>query len=259
MSLNQLSSEVDPLKVAILSEFRCVSVYSKSFARGQRQILVRVYFFNSSDCAYGAYSLLHQGASTVVRRGDGASEDDQSISFWQGRAFVSVFGTSIDDEESKEMVRTIADRFSGAFKEHADLPPILEQIPKLDRVKGSERIVMGTLSAKRFFHAPYIDTLDFTRASEAATADYQVQSPPGRLKLLYIDYQYPAYAAAAYNNYIRNFVGKIVTFEEPLIGETCMFKVNGTFLLCQQLGPRLAIISGGKKREAPAMLARFLH
>ena len=50
-----------------------------------------------------------------------------------------------------------------------------------------------------------------------------------------------------------------VPIEEPLIGETCMYKSGGNFILCQQLGERLAIISGAKKKQSAATLARFLH
>ena len=256
---NQLGLEVEAQRVAILREFHCVSVYSKTFKRGQRQIFARIYFFNAPASAYGAYSLLHQGASTVIRRGDGSSEDDQGISFWQGRTFVSVYGTSLDDDESKEVARSIADRFSNLLQEHASLPAILDQLPRLDRVRGSERIVMGSLSARHFFPAPYLNFLDFSHVSEAATVDYKIQTPPDRLKLLYIDYLYPAYALAAYNTYTQNFSGKAVNVEEPIAGASCMYKVNGTFILCQQMGGRLAIITGARKKESAALLARYLH
>jgi hypothetical protein len=259
LSFNQLTTEVDPLRVEILKEFRCLAVYCKNFKRGQRVINARVYSFDSVDGSYGAYSLLKQGASTVVRRGDGSSEDEQGISFWQGRTFVSVYGTSVDDDESKEVVKVIADRFSGALKEHSGLPQIIEQLPKLDKVKGSEHIVMGTLSARRFSPAPYLNYIDFSHAVAAATADYQVQSPPDRLRLLYVDYRYPAYAVAAYRAYTQNFGGRAIAFEEPVMGETLMYKVNGSFILCQQIDSHLAIISGAKKRQSASLLARFLH
>jgi hypothetical protein len=194
--------------------------------------------------------MLRQGATTVVRRGDASSEDDQGISFWQGRTFVSIYGTSIDDDDSKEVVRSMADKFSHVLQEHAALPQILDQIPRLNIVKGSEHIVMGTLSARKFSPAPFLNYLDFSHAVAAATADYQI--PPDRLKLLYVDFQYPGYAAAAYRAYAQNF-------EEPLIGETVMYKSGGTFILCQQVGERLAIISGAKKKQSAATLARFLH
>lgn len=259
MSFNQLTTEVDPQRVEILKEFRCLAAYCKNFKRGQRVINARVYTFDSVDGSYGAYSLLKQGASTVVRRGDGSSEDEQGISFWQGRTFVSVYGTSVDDDESKEVVKSIADRFSGILKEHSGLPQIIEQLPKLDRVKGSEHIVMGTLSARRFSPAPYLNYIDFSHAVAAATADFQVQSPPDRLRLLYVDYRYPAYAVAAYRAYTQNFGGRAVTFEEPVMGETLMYKVNGSFILVQQIDSHLAIISGAKKRQSASLLARFLH
>jgi hypothetical protein len=38
-----------------------------------------------------------------------------------------------------------------------------------------------------------------------------------------------------------------------------MYRSGGNFILCQQLGERLAIISGAKKKQSAATLARFLH
>ncbi len=257
LPFEQLTTEVDGQRVAILKEFRCYSVYTKNFKRGQRVITARVYEFSNPESAYGAYSMLRQGATTVVRRGDASSEDDQGISFWQGRTFVSIYGTSLDDDESKEVVRSMADKFSRVLQEHAALPQILDQIPRLNIVKGSEHIVMGTLSARKFSPAPYLNYLDFSHAVAAATADYQI--PPDRLKLLYVDFQYPGYASAAYRAYAQNFEGRSVPIEEPLIGETVMYKSGGTFILCQQVGERLAIISGAKKKQSAATLARFLH
>jgi hypothetical protein len=257
LPFEQLMTEVDGQRVAILKEFRCYSVYTKNFKRGQRVITARIYEFSNPESAYGAYSMLREGATTVVRRGDASSEDDQGISFWQGRTFVSIYGTSIDDDESKEVVRSMADKFSHVLQEHAALPQILDQIPRLNIVKGSEHIVMGTLSARKFSPAPFLNYLDFSHAIAAATADYQI--PPDRLKLLYVDFQYPGYASAAYRAYIQNFEGRSVPIEEPLIGETCMYRSGGNFILCQQLGERLAIISGAKKKQSAATLARFLH
>lgn len=259
LPFDQLTSEVDAQRVAILREFRCISVYSKNFKRGQREIFTRVYMFNSAESAYGAYSLLRQGATTVVRRGDGSSEDEQGISFWQGRTFVSVYGSSLEDDESKEVVKSIADKFSAVLKEHAGLPPILDALPKVERVKGSEHIVMGTLSARHFFPAPYLNYIDFSHAVEAATADYQIQTPPDRLKLLYIDFRYPGYAAAAYRTYVANFRGKEIPYDEPIQGTSCIYKANGTIILCQQLGGHLAIITGARKKGSATLLARYLH
>ncbi len=166
LPLERLGSEIDPQNIAILQEFGCTNVYTRYFQRGQRRIIMRIFQFAGTAGtagAYGAYSLLRHGATTVIQRGDGSSEDDQSISFWQGQTFVSVFGTSQDDEESKNAVRDLADHLAAVLREHAPLPEWIEHLPLMEKVKASERVVMGPQSARRFFPAPNISSLDFSR------------------------------------------------------------------------------------------------
>lgn len=259
LSFDQLSSAVDVARLAILKEFHCVATYTKDFRSDDRQILARVYVFSQPEGAYGAYYLLRQGASTVVQRGDGSSEDEQGISFWQGHLFISIHSTGQDDDEGKLLVRSLADKLSASLTDHAGMPQIVNHLPYLMKVKGSDRIVMGPLSAKRFFPAPFVNTLDLKSCIAAAVADYQVQSPPDRLKLLYILFPNPSLAAASYAAYTTSFEGKAVSFEAPPVGESAMYKSNGTFVLCQQAGPRLSIIMGARKRASAALLANYLY
>ncbi|HEY9720331.1 MAG TPA: DUF6599 family protein, partial [Trichormus sp.] len=165
-------------RTQILQEFRCSGVVTRSYQRGQRRILVEAFRFPTSDGAYGAYYLLRHGASTVIKRGDASSEDDQSISFWKDRFYIHVYGTSEDDSESKDAVRAIADQLAAAIvAEPASLPPMISRLPSLEKVRGSEKLVMGPISARRFFPAPYINTLQLGNALGAAVADYQMQFP----------------------------------------------------------------------------------
>jgi hypothetical protein len=258
LSIDRLSSEMDAQKVAMLQEFGCTSVFSRSFQRGQRRLNVRIFQFGSSEGAFGAYSLLRQGATTVVQRGDASSEDEQSISFWQGHCFISVSGTSQDDEESKNLVREIADKVSAVMREHSPLPAILQRLPQFERVRASERIVMGPQSTRRFFPAPYLQSVDFSRSRGAAIADYQIQAPPDRLKLLLIEYPTPQAALTAYYRYTGNFEEHTVEVAAPLGGAASVYRVNKNFLLCQTRGSDLVIITGARKRESAMFLARYM-
>jgi hypothetical protein len=258
LSIDRLSSEMDAQKVAMLQEFGCTSVFSRSFQRGQRRLTVRIFQFASSEGAFGAYSLLRQGATTVVQRGDASSEDEQSISFWQGRCFISVSGTSQDDDESKNLVRDIADKVSAVMREHAPLPAILQRLPQFERVRASERIVMGPQSTRRFFPAPYLQSVDFSRSRGAAIADYQIQAPPDRLKLLLIEYPTPQAALTAYYRYTGNFEEHTVEVAAPFGGAASVYRVNKNFLLCQTRGSELVIITGARKRESAMFLARYM-
>jgi len=265
-SLNGTDSD----RTAILKEFRCSSVVKREYQRGQRRILVEAFSFPNSNGAYGAYYLLRHGASTVIRRGDASSEDDQSISFWKDKFYIHVYGTSEDDEESKEAVRSVADQLAAAIvAEPAVLPPMISRLPALERVRGSEKLVMGPISARRFFPAPYINTLELHNALGAAVADYQFQFPyPERLKLLFVEYEDPKMATQAYADYIANLQtdnreanpAREDAYDMGAgVNTSSLFKVAGSYLLCQVRGQQLILISGARKKTSPTMLARQLY
>lgn len=256
--VNLGGSGVDAQTAQILDEFRLSSIYKRTFQRGRRFLHVTVYQFSAPAGAYGAYNLLRQGATTVVVRGDGSSEDDHSISFWKGNFFVKLIQTSEDDEESKDALRLIADRLVNAIGSHAAMPRIFQEMPVMDRVRGSEKMVMGPVSGRLFFRAPGVSELSLDRARSAATADYQFQRPtPERLKLLYIDYGDAGLAYQVYERYLDNLEDDhAVSRVSAADGPTSIVKVDRGFLCCQVRGSKLLVISGARKRSSPLVLAR---
>jgi hypothetical protein len=257
VSMEQLGLELDSQKVTILQEFGCSEVFERGFQRGQRRIIARVFTFNTVNGAYGAYMLMRQGAGNVIVRGDASSEDQDSISFWQGRTLVTISGPQ-DDEESKTLVTNMADKLAAISREHGQLPDVLERMPKLGRVHGSERVVMGPVSARRFITAPYLNSLNFSRAICCGVADYQVQEPPDRLKVMNLEFATPQEAMLAFNSYGLNFGGRQIQIAAPFGGMSSLYKTNKTYLLFQQKGRQFTIITHARRAESAEYLARFM-
>lgn len=245
-------------RAGLLQEFGCLEFARKTLARGQRRILVDMFEFPNPSGAWAAYNYLRRGASTVITRGDGSSEDEQSISFWQDRKFLQISGTE-DDDETKDVVHSIADQLGKGMKSHAAPPAVLSLLPVIDRVKGTEKLVMGPLSGRRFFPAPYTNSLSLERAHAAAVADYQFSQPPERMKLLLIEFGDQALAEAAYHNYVSklNETHQLqrVDSDEPV----SVYKSAKTFVLAQAKGSRLIVVSGARKKYSPLMLARQVY
>lgn len=261
--------DMDPEQISLITEFRCMQVSQRRYQRGQRFITAELFAFPTSDEAYAAYTLLRQGATTVIKRGGASSEHDQAISFWKNNYFVRVFATSEDDDESKGVVKALADQLVAAMPGEPVQPPaILTRIPYMDRVRGSERLVMGPISARRFFPAPYIGSVSFNNASAAAVADYQLQAPyPERLKLLCIDYKDQRAALNAYDGYISAMhdTKRADRAETPsagggsISGSNALFKLNGTYLFCCVSNGRLSVISGARRKQSPTAFSRYLY
>ena len=239
-----------------LREYRATGVASRDYQRGQRRVLARIYKFESAQGAYGAYTCLRRGATTVVTRGDASSEDDQSLSIWQDDCYLHISTTAEDDDEAKEMMRSLATHLTGAIGKRADLPEIIADLPQLDRVGGSEKLIMGPLVARRMLAIPDLAALDLDRSRVAACADYQFQFPrPERMRLLLIDYGDPVLALASYRRYCDTIEANHDLLES---GRTTLFKLRGSFLHCLVRGKFVAVISGARGRHSPMYLAKQL-
>lgn len=249
---------LEPHIYDILAEFGVRKAYKKTFQRGQRFLQIAVYVFATPQGAYGAYHFMRQGSTTVVVRGSGSSEDDLSISFWKGNSFVRLTQTSEDDEESKGALRVVAESLESALPAGTVPPPVLSQLPVIDRVSGSEKLVMGPLSGKKFFPAPYVSSLLLERARGAVTSDYRFQMPPERLKLLLIDYGSSVVAGEAYSAFRENLDADHELAEVGgSAANTDIVKLdNNSWMLVQLRGNRVFVITGARKRVSPLMLAR---
>ncbi|CAN5419617.1 hypothetical protein BH10CYA1_BH10CYA1_02420 [soil metagenome] len=244
-------------KTAMLKEFGCRTSFSRGFQRGQRRIDVVVYAFSSSQGAYAAYSLLRRGSSTFVAKGDASSEDDQSVSIWKDRFFISASGTSEDDEESKLAISSVATQLCGAVTGHGQLPLIVTNLPNLDRVRGSEKVVMGPVSARRFFPAPSLNLLSLANSVGGGIADYQFQAPfRERMKLLVVDYGNDTAAAQVYQKYVASIEEQHQNVSPTDVESRALFKLANSFLLCELRSQKIVLITGARKRSAPLMLAR---
>lgn len=254
--------ESDGLKATILQEFGLKSFTRKSLQRGQRYIHIDVYEFANNDGAFAAYSFLRRGATTVVLRGDATSEDDDSISFVQGKTFISIYGTSGDDEESKDVIRRCATKIAKGIVESGAPPYILSTMPQLEFLHGSEKIVMGPASARRFCPAPYLNSLDFKQFKLACVADYQMREPvKERVKLLLVDYGGNAKAAAAsYQSYISALCQS--RDENPdlrLAQDSNQFRNGATFTEIQLHGSRIFMVTGARKKYSAELLLRQIR
>lgn len=240
-------------KEGILEECGCQAVAQKVFRRGNRFVTFEAFKFDSTVGALAGYNFLRSGSTTVVKRGDGSSEDSQSISFWQDKYFFRIFTSEEDDSEAKEVVSAIAGKVNGVIRAHAGPILIMKSLPSLDRVKGSEKVVRGSLTASHYYSLPYIRKLLIESARGAAVADYQVYYPNReRLKVLYIDYGDQEKAQRAY----INFASSMSELQPPVDGgpehsPRSLFKLNKRFVFCE-LKPRgrLVVISGARKKNS---------
>jgi hypothetical protein len=253
------TSSGEPSIIDLIFEFGCSTYGQRIFLQAETQIVTSVYQFGTTEGAYGAYCCLRKGASNLIARGDASSEDDKDISFWKDKYFVNVSASSPDGAVT---MSRIAQQLAAAIQASSSKPRILTQLPTFEKVMGSEKIVMGPLALKKVFPAPYIATLVAdTDGVHGAVADYQMQEPyRERLKLLVLRFASAAMASSSFAKY----VGQLEEQHDPQDIEGCayqtnIFKVGGTYMLCQVRDNELVIITGGRKKLSLSTLAQEIY
>lgn len=248
-------SDVGGQPANILLEYGCTDAASRSFRRGNRQCSVNSFCFATAAGAFGAYSVMRRGASTVVIRGDASSEDDNSISFWKGNRF---FFLTVDnqDDEASELITKFADsivaKLAGTFKG----PYILRLLPNWEKIPGSEKVFMGPQSLRRYFNIPYSSSLMVDGCQMAGGADYAISEYRERLKLLVVDCGNPGLAQSVFKAYSSNMSLSCDRVERG--SSMLIARISGSYIMCQQVGTLVSVISGARKKNALYAVARML-
>lgn len=240
-----------------LQEYGCTHIWTKTFQRTQRAAYVNVYSFKTAEGAFGAYSTMRVGSSNVIIRGAASSEDENSISFWKGKRFIVLTSRADEDDVSKVLLTSLANRLDSEIDETSIKPGLIASMPVWDRVPGSEKLFMGPEAAKRSVHIPQLQALSIERSKGAAFAEYKFPAPLlDRMKALVIDYAEPTAARNTFNMYVGLLA---VTHKmKPVEPNVQLCKLNDTYMLASLRGARVVIISGAHKKASPLVLARQL-
>ena len=252
--------EIGGKPAAILVEYGCIDVATRIYKRGQRQLHVNLFHFKTDDGAFGAYSTMREGSSTVIRRGQGSSEDERSISFFAGKYMAFLSNPNEDDDEAKEALGKLADKLAQVLPNGAEKQPLMiASLPHFERLKGSEKYFMGSKSANHYATAPFLDSLQLDQSKGAAYADYTYSRPMAeRLKLLLTEYSTPSLAQSAFSAYTAS-MASLSRKTVSRGSNELICKMSDSYLMCGMNGPRVYVISGARKANSPNILARELR
>jgi hypothetical protein len=244
-------------KMALLKEYHCNELLSKTYSDAQNKLTLELCRFDSSAGAFGAYTCFREGASTVIRRGDGSSEDDTGISFWQNHYLVLLRSTGENSEACKDIMWKIADQLEQGIEGHATTPAVLTELPYMDRAPGTEHVFMGPLAAHKFSPLHITNDTMLNNCVIGSTADYQIGPPfSERLKVMLIDYKDPNSANAACRQLVNDVCPNcgVPQPESPTI-----FKLAGRFAWCQVHGAKLGVVCNGRRATSVAMIGHQLN
>lgn len=239
----------------ILREYKPTSIIVKNYARTQRAVTAFIFTFPDIPRAYGAYSALRTGSSNIVVRGDMSSESDQYICFLKGTRFVVIYSQVAEDDMSKQAASAIADQLAHSIDEHIESLRFLQSMPYLDRMPGTERIIAGPISARKYLPIPFIQMLRIQDARQALAADYQFPHPDAdRVKAMLIDYGDKTIAFNIFTQYsdrlAEQYKSKFITTYMQAS------RTGDSYMLCGYSGSRVFIVAGAHRKISLSVLGR---
>ncbi len=272
-----LSNVISP---DLLQEYRCRAQAKQILQRGQRKITIDAFQFATADGAYGAYCAGRRGSSSYATQGDASSEDQNSISFCKDQYFICLQSSELDDDEAKSAINKLAQKLiehiemvknpkqsqianpgggAGQLIVSSSKPEIFNYMPTMERVRGSEKLVMGPAGMKRFFPAPY--SANLAPLLKGAVADFKLEEPHrDRLKLLIACYPTAAEANMTYAKYTGTLSSE--HDEKSVEGftySTALFKVSDCWLLCQLRDKQIIVINGARHKDTLGALAHQIY
>ena len=253
-SAGKAVEEVQGKPASVLIEYGCTEVASRRFQNKQHNCEASLFRFASPSGAYGSYTTLRGGSSTIVVRGQASSEDDGSISFYSGNALVCLRAAE-DDDEAKGILGLLADQIGPYLSGGPPVPELVLSLPRLNRLSGSEKFFMGFQSANRYCNIPFLSDLLSDQARQAVSADYLYPRPRSdRLKLFLAEYNNQAGAQKAFDscaNSISSSYRKMLDKSNNQI----FCKMSDSYLMCGTKGLRVWIIAGAKRASSPGVLS----
>lgn len=243
---------------SVLLEYGLSHAIVREYKRDSRVCKLSLLRFKSSQGAYGAYSVLREGSSTVQARGQGSSETENSISFFSGSALVFLKVESQEDSEAKESLIRLADAITPRLSATLSTDKILSPLPRYARVHGSEKLFMGNKAASYYANFPFLESVPLDKVSLALSAEYSYARPMAeRLRLLQLEFASEQEAKAAYDAYVAAIAGYVRKTIEKTDTEF-LGKMQDSFLNCGLKAKRLYVIAGARKSSSPKMLSREL-
>jgi hypothetical protein len=233
-------AKADALYATLLKEYGFSDFQTANYTKPGRTLSLKVIRFNDASGAYGAYTFYRAPEMAAESIGDQSASNNERVLFLRGNFLVDARFDHITPMSGGEL-RELASSLPAQTGASANLPSILNYIPKQSLVPNSVKYVSGPLGLSRVTNTLPPEQVDFSTGAEIATAQYKTSS--GTADLILISYPTPAVAA------IR--LRSIEQWQHPATPGT-----NPPVVYSKRSGPVVAVLSGAiSDDEAKPLLA----
>lgn len=183
--------KADAVYAPLLKEYGFNEIETAQYTKPGRTMSVKVARFNDASGAYGAYTFYRAPEMTAVEIGDQSASNNERVLFLRGNLLVDVKLDRITPMSAGEL-RELASALPTEKGATANLPSIINYLPKQSMVPNSTKYVSGPVGLSGIESLLPPDQVDFSTGAEIAAAQYK--SGEGIANLLLISYPTPAVA-----------------------------------------------------------------
>ena len=148
------------------------AVASAEYGIGQDLSMeLSIYDMGSTDNAFGIYSNLRYAGADFVNVGAEGMRTEGSVDFWKGRYYCRLVAF-VTDSVTQAGMTALAKATAANITGDGGLPRIVDLLPVLTRVSGSEKYFRGPLSLNNIRYVASENLLGLGTGTEGALAEY---------------------------------------------------------------------------------------
>lgn len=232
-------AKADPVYANLLKEYGFVDLAIAQYTKPGRTMSVKLARFNDASGAYGAYAFYRAPEMAPENIGDLAASNNERVLFYRGNLLVDIRLDKITPMSAGEL-RELATSLPKPAGNTANLPSVINYLPKQGLVENTIRYAEGPVGLARLESPLTPDLVDFSTGAEIANAQYKTGE--GVASLMLITYPTPAVAGVRLRG-IENFHPTAANGVTPT-------------LYSKRTGPMVAVLTGSiSENEAKTLLA----
>ena len=234
-------------------QYGFVQVISQDYERGDDSVVCNIYQMEDPEAAFGIFSYSRNPDRTAVAVGDGGFASSLQVTFWQDSYYV-VVESFVPGEELDKVRMSFANFISSNIGDHAEPPPLLQELPRSGLIPGSEKLLKGKITVDSLLFLGKADPFQLAREDRVLYGEYEVTG--GKAKLFWVVYQDEAKAARVYPR-VKGVFGSGKGYR--LVGEQgteSRYSKEDRFYLLRQAADRLLLVAEAPSLDEAAKIVR---
>ncbi len=235
----------------IYFEYGFVTLVTKPYRKGDKNVFVEVYSMTDPAAAFGIYSYNRHPTLSPVDVGSGGTIHQNGLFFWQNHYYVDIRQTGAATISAAEFVE-IAEALENGIGAKAALPDIMGRLPEESKVPNSEVFARGKLGINNQVYIASEDLFGLQNGESAAIARYRIGRP--ECSVVIAQYKDNESAARAFLRFREQFPGTESAKEEAFVTTPVAGKAHAV----RKLDDKLVVVANADGREnALTMLGRL--